>query len=155
MKESLDELVQYIRGAIPQPKKISHMQRKEEAQVVTFHWQGREFLVKKSLEVLELKGKALYLTGASMLLQMVLMKRSRNEKVIEGILTVLKEAEEMIASQHRSETGVKLLAVVKGSLAKLAGKKINRSEAGQPRAVGNAPAIGETERRKSSLPTLA
>jgi hypothetical protein len=132
MKQSLDELIQYLRQTVPQSKTITQLRPNEEAGVVTFHWQGREFLVKKSLEVMETKGKSLYLTGASMLLQSVLMRRNYNEKALEGTLPILSQIEEMVLDQRRTEAGLKLLESVKETLARLLGKKLNRLGRSQP-----------------------
>jgi hypothetical protein len=129
MKESLDELAQYVRQNIPQSRAISHLTTNEEAEVVTFRWHGREFLVKKSFEVLELRGKRVYITGASTLLQVVLMKRNSNEKIVEGLISALQEAEDLVASRHRVEAGMKLLQLVKGNLTKLAGRHVGRAAA--------------------------
>lgn len=122
MIETLEQLAQYIRETLPQPKSIVNLQAKDKTDVVTFHWQGREFLVKKSLDVLEVRSNNLYITGASMLLQSVLTKKGRNEKVIESVLDALKQAEDLISSKRQTESGLKLLGTVKSTLSKLAAK---------------------------------
>src|ERR1041384_2214248 len=118
--QTLNELAQYIRETLPQAKTITNLQVNDQAGVITFHWQGREFLVRKSMDVLEVKGKNLFLTGASMLLQTVLLKKNKNEKVVETAIEVLQQAEDLIGSKRQVEAGLKLLTTVKGTLTKLA-----------------------------------
>ena len=67
MTLTLPELVVYIRQTVPQSKAIVHLEIKEAMEAVTFDWQGRQFLVKPSLQVLETKNSKLYITGASIL----------------------------------------------------------------------------------------
>ena len=122
MIATLEELTRYVRETVPQAKTISHLRPIEEADAVTFRWRGRDFVVKRSLEVLEMKGKKLYVTGASMLMQLVLTNKSRNEKVLETIVKTLAESEAAIMERHRTEDGLRLLEMAKASLARLAGK---------------------------------
>ena len=129
MIQTLVELTQYVRETVPQSKTISHLRSMADADLVAFHWQGRDFAVKKSLEVLEMKGTTLYITGASMLMQLVLTNQNRNEKVLENIVSILAESEEAIGTKHQTDTGLKLIEIAKGSLATLAGKRPTRREA--------------------------
>jgi hypothetical protein len=120
MIQNLDELTQYIRQTLPQSKAILNLRAEEKSDVVRFTWNSREFVVKKSLEVLEVRGRNVYITGASMLLQTVLMKRDRNEKILEAVVATLSEVEGMVRTN--SERGLALLGTVKQTLGKLAGK---------------------------------
>lgn len=119
---TLQELTQYIRETVPQAKAIAHLQIRESMDAVTFGWQGRDFLVKPSMQVLEMKNNNLYITGASMLLQSVLLKRDSNQKVIESILEVLYQVEDLILVKHQTEAGLKLLTNAKATMRRLAGK---------------------------------
>jgi hypothetical protein len=122
MIETLDELAQYIRQAVPDPKAILNLQIKEKTGAVLFIWHGVEFLVKPSLHVFEVRGYNLYITGISTLLQVVLMRRSQNEKVLESALDTIMEAEELIRSKNQTQGGVKLLGTVRDILRKMTGK---------------------------------
>jgi hypothetical protein len=121
--EALDDLVLYIRQTLPQPKAIHKLEILEKLDAVRFHWQGREFLVRKNMDVLELKGDNLYMTGTSILIQSVLMKKTKNEKVLGAIEEVLKEAEELIAHRYKVDAGLRMLQTAKAGLMKLMGKK--------------------------------
>ena len=84
--EALEELALYIRQTLPQPRAIQRLEMMHQLEAVRFHWQGREFLVRKNMDVLELKGgDNLYVTGTSILIQNVLTKKSKNEKVLNAI----------------------------------------------------------------------
>ncbi len=122
MIETLDELAQYVRQAVPDPRAILNLQVKEKTGAVVFIWHGVEFLVKPSLHVFEVRGYNLYITGISTLLQVVLMRRSQNEKVLESALDTIMEAEELIRARNQAQGGVKLLGTVREILRKLTGK---------------------------------
>lgn len=122
MIETLDELAQYVRQAVPDPRAILNLQVKEKTGAVVFIWHGVEFLVKPSLHVFEVRGYNLYITGISTLLQVVLMRRSQNEKVLESALDTIMEAEELTRARNQAQGGVKLLGTVREILRKLTGK---------------------------------
>ena len=119
MSETLAELAQYIRETLPQPKCILHLRSMADAGAVTFAWNGREFIVKPTFQALEIKNGKLFVTGASMLLQMVLVKRTQHEKVIGGIIECLRQTEELVAASDNRDQGLNLLATVKATLKKL------------------------------------
>lgn len=119
MPDTLEELTQYIRETLPQPKSILHMRPMTEAGAVSFAWNGREFVVKNSLQALEIKNDKLFITGASMLMQLALVKRNKNEKVLGAVVENLRQAEEMINNPLRREQGLSLLGTVKSSLKRL------------------------------------
>jgi len=81
-----------------------------------------EFLVKPSLHVFEVRGYNLYITGISTLLQVILMRRSQNEKVLENALDTIMKAQELIRSKKETQSGVKLVETVRDILRKLTGK---------------------------------
>ena len=122
MSAELEELTQYIRQTLSQSKHLANLQKNEGAGVLTFHWQGKEFLVKPTREVFEVRGKNLYITRSSVLVQSVLLKQDAKQKVVETVLDVLAKAEDMIAGRRQTEAGLQLVHQVKGTLAKLAGK---------------------------------
>ena len=55
MIANLDELAQYIRENIPQNKAIQHLEVQATLDAVTFKWNSTEFLVRKSLDVFQIK----------------------------------------------------------------------------------------------------
>jgi hypothetical protein len=118
----LDELALYLREAIPQPKMIAHLKNNEQAGVVTFSWNGREFVVKPSLEVLELKNGRVFVTGCSMLMQLTLCTRTRHEKVLAPIVEMLQQTEELINNPMNRDKGLNLIGTVKTTLKRLVGK---------------------------------
>lgn len=117
---NLTELTEYVRKTLPQASSISDLKSNDQANVIEFGWQSRHFVVKPSLEVMEMKGKNLFITGASMLMQTAFMKRTSNEKVIETLVNTLQQIEEVVRRDH--ERGLKLLQSVKQTLGRLAGK---------------------------------
>ena len=119
MPASLDELVQYIRETLPQPKQITHLKNNVQAGVVTFGWNGRDFAVKPSLEVFELKNAQIFITGSSMLMQLALLKRNRNEKILAVLVGTLQQAEDMINNPLNRDKGLNLLQTVKATLRRL------------------------------------
>lgn len=119
MPDTLEELTQYIRETLPQPKSILHMRPMTEAGAVSFAWNGREFVVKNSLQALEIKNDKLFITGASMLMQLALVKRNKNEKVLGAVVENLRQAEELLNNPLRREQGLTLLGTVKSSLKRL------------------------------------
>lgn len=122
MSLELQELAQHIRQTLPQSKQMINLQVLQDAGLVTFGWQGREFVVRTSREVFEVRGKNLYVTGSSMLIQTVLMKTDTNEKTVAGLVDVIAQAEEMINGRRQVDHGLRLLSQAKGTLARLAGK---------------------------------
>jgi hypothetical protein len=122
MIERLDQLATYIRQTIPDAKAILNLQVKDKTGAVVFIWHGVEFLVKPSMHVFEVRGYNLYITGISTLLQVVLMRRNQNEKVLEAALESINEAEDLIRAKNQPQAGVKLLGSVRETLAKMVGK---------------------------------
>jgi hypothetical protein len=134
MIETLDQLTQHIRQNVPQPKAIVNLHLQEKTGVVTFVWHAREFVVKRSLEVLELKGQNLYVTGATMLMQSALRSAGKSEVVLESLMDAIRHAEELIKDkdEKQKESGLALLVSVKATLRKQVTVKISRM---QPAAV--------------------
>ena len=117
----LEELSGYIRQTLPDQKAILRLQKNEQAGIVEFTWHARQFVVRPNLEVFELKGKNLLITGASMLMQAALKTKEKNKKVIEAVVDTLHAAEENM--RGNTSKGLALLTEVKKILARLAGKQ--------------------------------
>ncbi len=118
MIDSLIHLAQFIRERVPQPKAILNLRIEELLGAVTFVWHAREFVVKQSLQVLELKGQNLYVTGATMLMQTALTSAGRSETVIESVIDAIRQAEGLLTDQKQKESGLNLLKNVKTTLRK-------------------------------------
>ena len=119
MITSLPELALYIRHTVPDPKAIMSMKANEKLGAVIFIWHGVEFLVKPSMQVFEVRGYNLYITWISTLLQVVLIRRSQNEKVLESALDSIHEAEDLIRVKNQGQAGARLLASVRDTLGKM------------------------------------
>ncbi len=119
MPQSLEELTQYIRETLPQPKSILHMRPMAEAEAVSFAWNGREFVVKNSLQALEIKNDKLFVTGASMLMQLALLRRNVNEKVLGAVVESIRQAEELLNNPLHRDRGLTMLGTVKTTLKRL------------------------------------
>lgn len=120
MFQTLDELVQYVRRTVPQPKLIKHMIPDEKAGVVIFEWQSRKFAVRKSLEVFEVKNNRIFVTGASGLMQAALTTKNRNQSVINTIIETLQQVEGQM--RDNQPKALALLDSVKKTLQRQIGK---------------------------------
>jgi len=120
MLQTLDELVQYLRRTVPQAKLIKHMLPDEKAGVVTFEWQSRRFAVRKSLEVFEVKGNRIFVTGASGLMQAALTTKNRNQSVINAVIETLEQVEGQM--RDNKPKALALLDSVKKTLQRQVGK---------------------------------
>ena len=118
MIANLDELAQYIRENIPQNKAISNLEVQAPLDAVTFKWNSMEFLVRKSLDVFQVKEKKIYITAASMLMQLALLNASRIDRVVGATVESLDQVQEML---KRSDTAkaFSLLTSVRAALIKL------------------------------------
>lgn len=117
---TLDDLTIHIRKVLPDSKALAHLQTNAQAGVVEFNWHSRHFVVKPTLEVFELKGRTLLITGISMLIQAALQTKDRHTKIIEAVVESLKAAEENLRANR--DRGFSLLTDVKKTLSRLAGK---------------------------------
>ena len=118
MIANLDELAQYIRENIPQNKSISHLEVQASLDGVTFKWNSMEFLVRKSLDVFQVKEKRIYITAASMLMQVVLTTASKIDRVLAATVESLDQAQDLMKRSDVSKA-MQLLDPVKKALAKL------------------------------------
>ena len=119
---SLEELAQYVRQSVPDSKSMLHLKVNPKMGAVSFIWHGLEFVVQPSLHVFEVRGYSLYITGVSTLLQVVLMRRNANEKVLEAALKSVEEAEDLIRVKNQHQPGAQLLGSVRDTLAKMIGR---------------------------------
>ncbi|MBI2950187.1 MAG: hypothetical protein HYY23_21335 [Verrucomicrobia bacterium] len=119
---ALDELVQYIRRVLPAPRHLTRLEQNPLAGIVEVTWHSRNFAVTPKLEVVELKGRTLVCTGASMLLQTALRTKERNNRMITGIIETMRMAEDSM--RYNPERGFTLLEDVKGTLVKMAGNAV-------------------------------
>jgi hypothetical protein len=76
------------------------------------------------MEVYELKGKTLLITGILMLIQAALQTKDRHTKIIEVVVETLQAAEENMRTNR--DRGYSLLSEVKKTLSRLAGKPSGR-----------------------------
>ncbi|MBI2947239.1 MAG: hypothetical protein HYY23_06305 [Verrucomicrobia bacterium] len=118
--QELDELTQHIRKILPDQKAMSNLRTNPQANVVEFTWHARHFVVRPTLDVFELKGQTLLITGASMLIQAALRTKDKNTKVIEAVIETLHAAEDNM--RGNPDRGLALLSEIKKTLSKLAGK---------------------------------
>lgn len=126
MDQKLEELVKYIVRILPQAKSISNLHKDSKAGIVTFNWNFHKFVVKPSLEVLEIKGTNLFITGASILMQAAFTKYEKNNSVVGAMDDTLRQVEDFLNNKE-IEKGLDLLKVVKGTLERIIGRKATRS----------------------------
>ncbi len=122
MFQSLNELADYIRASVPNPQAILQLRVNEKVGGVTFIWHGVDFFVKPTLNVLEVRGHTLYITGLSTLLQMVLMRRSASEKKLQTLVDSITQAEDLISVKNQTQAGIQLLQNVRESIERMVGK---------------------------------
>ena len=120
--KTLDELAQYVRLTVPDSRSILHLKVNPKMGAVSFIWHGLEFIVKPTMQAFEVRGYSLYITGVSTLLQVVLTRQNVNVKVFEAALKSIEEAQEMIQVQNLHQPGMRLMASVRDTLAKMIGK---------------------------------
>ena len=122
MIQALPDLVKFVKETVPDPRAIMNLQIKEKIGAVTFIWHGVEFLVKPSLHAFEVRGYQLYITGISTLLQVVFMRRSKNEKMFEEAAETITQAEDLFRVHNKFREGMQLLGTVRESLSRLVSK---------------------------------
>jgi hypothetical protein len=130
MEQKLEELVQYLYQTLPQAKTITQLQKDGKAGIVIFSWNSHRFIVKPSLEVLELKATNLFITGASMLMQAALTKRDKDNKVLAAVDETLRQSEDFLV-HHQTQKGLELLMAVKRTVEKIIGPSNSRIRGSQ------------------------
>ena len=136
-KSDLNALADSIRRILPSRPPITNLQVLEEMGHVSFHWQAKDFAVDKRMHVFELKGKRLFVTASSILLQSVLQKKDKNRRVIEAVIEVLSEVQHMINSKNRVEMGVNLLRTTQSTLQKLIIARRDEKNLSRSKSSGN------------------
>lgn len=127
VKHDLAALADVIRRVLPARTPISNLEVKEDLGHVSFHWQDKIFAVDRHLQVFEIKGKQLFVTGSSILLQSVLRQKDKHRRVIEAVMEVLSEVQNLVDSKDRKEGGIKLLHSAQSTLQKLIIAKHDKS----------------------------
>ena len=113
--DSFEGMVQFVRGTLPQSKSILNLHIKNPPGVISFCWHEREYLVNKAMEVFEVKGKDLFVTGTSLLMQATLLKRKKTENITEAANESLSQVEGFF-KRSEIEKGLTLLESVKKAL---------------------------------------
>lgn len=121
--ETCEQLICHVRRNLGSSNALIHLKAHETHGFVSFRWYERDFVVKRSLEVFEVKGQNLFATGASMLIHTVLKRAETDRFSAEGIVNSLRTAEDLIADEKQRDAGFKLLANIKAALKKLANSK--------------------------------
>ncbi len=115
---TLSELPGYLRKTLPDPKFITEIEVRENIGAVMFRWHGIHFLVERSLRVLELRERKLYISNLSTLLQAILARRMTKQLLLAGAIESLNEAEKCITIDNHPRQGVDLVEAVKRDLKK-------------------------------------
>jgi hypothetical protein len=123
MIQNLPELANYVRKTLPYPKTILNLQLKEQFGGVVFIWQGAEFLVKLTFQVLEVRGNNLYITGLSTLLQAVLVRGGQEEQRFDSYVSTLNDVEDLIRTKSQPNRAAEKLRSVRESLFKMVGPR--------------------------------
>ena len=133
MELTLDELVPYIRKNVPQSKAIKHMIADEKARIVRFDWQGRHFVVRTTLQTFELKQTRLFMTGASTLLQLLLLTKTSQQSIVSELVEKLDEATNLLKGggvrPEDQQKGVALLQPIKSTLERMTGNRSKMKKA--------------------------
>lgn len=94
---NLEELPVHIRNVMPAAKTIQVIEKLSKANAVKFKCHKKEFIVRSNLQTFELKrGKDLFITGMSSLIQSILASKTNIDKSIEDIKDGLEEAEKCV-----------------------------------------------------------
>jgi hypothetical protein len=118
----LNDLSLHIRHSLPDAKAILNLKVLQQLGVVTFYWHGVEFLVRPSLQVLELRGKNVYITGLSTLLQLILARKTQQEKMVDSVIARINQVEDIIQSNKETESAVRVLGSAKETLNRMVGR---------------------------------
>lgn len=111
-----------VRRAVPIPSSISRLEVNLASGFVDLTWQSRHFVVKPPLEVFELKGKTLFVTGVSMLIQTILTRQESVGKVVKAVNSALERVDDLFKTR-RPDAALSLLTQAKATVARHAGVK--------------------------------
>jgi hypothetical protein len=140
--ETLEDLARYIRKILPRSVTLEGFRLDHHASAVRFYWEKKQYVVKKSMRVFEVKGRRLYLTAPSLLLQSLLIQARKGAKITAAVLEVIREVESLIGPQQQPEIGLKLLGAVKKTIGKLAEQQTGRQS--RDKAEKPESSIGES-----------
>lgn len=130
MIDTCERLIAHVRENLTPSSAITGLKVHETHGFVSFRWYERDFVVKKSIEVFEVKGQNLFVTGASILLQAVLTKAEFDAKTVETIVSSIRRVEELIGDDDQRDSGFKLLGTVRDTLKKLSRQKVDIPRSG-------------------------
>lgn len=128
MIETLEQLAQYVQKSIPEPRALTGLRTQEQNGYISFQWHTTQFVVKKTLQVFELRGQSLLVTGSSILMQAAFTASQRQERILSAIVDAMRQAQTLVENGEDIAMGLKLLEGVKQSLRKLKGPEGKRSE---------------------------
>ncbi|MBI2946605.1 MAG: hypothetical protein HYY23_03100 [Verrucomicrobia bacterium] len=123
MIETCEQLTHHVRRNLGSSNALTNLKAHETHGFVSFRWYERDFVIKRSLEVFEVKGQNLFATGASMLMHTVLKRAETDRFSAEGIVNSIRTAEDLLADEKQRDAGFKLLSNIKAALKKLAHSK--------------------------------
>ncbi|MDA1275051.1 MAG: hypothetical protein O2960_13535 [Verrucomicrobia bacterium] len=115
---SLEALGVRIRQTVPEPNDVSELKLNHGAELVTFAWKGRHFLVRKSLEVFELKNRRIFITGSSQLMQSVLKNQNKIQKIVPIATDMLLKSEALLR-HSKPHSALEVLQPLKRTLTHL------------------------------------
>ncbi len=124
MIDNCETLAAHVRDSLIPSSGITGLKAHESHGFVSFRWYDRDFVVKKSMEVFEVKGQNLFVTGGSILLQAVLAKADNDTKIVETIVSSIRQVEDLIADDDQRDSGFKLLGTVRDTLKRLSRQKV-------------------------------
>ena len=121
MIETLEQLAQYVQRSVPEPRSLRALQAQENSNYVSFEWNATRFVIKKSLQVFEIRGQSLQVTGSSILMQETFVRSERLERILSVLIDSMHQAQTLVANEEDVTMGLELLAGAKESLRKLIG----------------------------------
>ena len=124
MIDTCETLAAHVRESLTPSSGLTGLKAHETHGFVSFRWYDRDFVVKKSMEVFEVKGQNLFVTGGSILLQAVLAKADYDPKIVETLVSSIRQVEDLIADDDQRDSGFKLLSTVRDTLKKLSRQKV-------------------------------
>lgn len=116
---SLDELISLIRATIPHPESIRDVRYQPVLDGLTFEWFGYKFFARNNGEVFELRGRTLYVTGNSLLLQSLIQFLSDRQIALEQLSSALNNIEGQLSKAKHHDLSQRALSQARASLTRL------------------------------------
>ena len=113
----VERLAESVRAALPRSKALTRLEPVPASGYVLLTWSEQNFAVKLSGEAFELKGKELFVTGASRLISSSIMLKQRTDSVLAAVIDTLAKAESLVASDQKD--ALELLDSVKNPIRRL------------------------------------